>query len=179
MSRQRKLQRHPGRRQLLHELSRRFSAHELPIYASAIAFRALVAVLPLVFDGINASAEKVLTSGTAGLITFATALVIWDLTIGITAIMRALNHVHDVEEQRPFLRRMGVAAALAIGVGVCIVGAMLLLVVAPRAAGAFHVVFGILRWLLAPLLLGLAVGLLVRFAPAQKPESRDRKSTRL
>src|SRR6266480_2622231 len=204
MSRQRKLQRHPGRRQLLHELSRRFSAHELPIYASAIAFRALVAVIPLallglgllgalglqstwrnsiapaikprvlpqVFDGINASAEKVLTSGTAGLITFATALVIWDLTIGITAIMRALNHVHDVEEQRRFLRRMGVAAALAIGVCVCIVGAMLLLVVAPRAAGAFHVVFGILRWLLAPLLLGLAVGLLVRFAPAQKPESR-------
>jgi membrane protein len=205
MPRQRSSQRgRSGRKPLLHELSRRFSEHELPIYASAIAFRALVAVIPLallglgllgalglqstwhnsiapaikprvlpqVYEGINASVEKILTSGTAGLIAFATALVIWDLTIGITAIMRALNHVHDVEELRPFLRRMGVAAALAIGVGVCIVGAMLLLVVAPRAGGAFHVVFGILRWLLAPLLLGLAVGLLVRFAPAQKPESR-------
>jgi YihY family inner membrane protein len=204
MPQQRKSQRARRRRShLLHELARRFSEHELPIYASAIAFRALVAVIPLallglgllgalglqntwrdsiapaikprvlpqVYDGINASADKVLSSGTAGLIAFATALVIWDLTIGISAVMRALNHVHDVEERRPLLHRIGVAIGLAVAVGVCIVGAMLLLVVAPRAGGAFHVVLGILRWLVAPLLLGLAVGLLVRFAPAEKPET--------
>jgi membrane protein len=205
MPRQRSSQRsRTGRKHLLHELSRRFSEHELPIYASAIAFRALVAVIPLallglgllgalglqntwrdsiapaikprvlpqVYDGINASADKVLSSGTAGLIAFATALVIWDLTIGITAVMRALNHVHDVEERRTSLQRIGVAVGLAVAVGVCIVGAMLFLIVAPRAGGAFHVVLGILRWLLAPLLLGLAVGLLMRFAPAEKPQSR-------
>jgi membrane protein len=205
MPRQRSSQRRrAGRRHLLHELSRRFSEHELPIYASAIAFRALIATIPLallglgllgalglqntwrnsiapaikprvlpqVFEGINASADKVLSSGTAGLIVFATALVIWDLTIGISAVMRALNHVHDVEERRPFLRRVGVAIGLAVAVGVCIVGTMLLLVAAPHAGGAFHVVLGILRWLLAPLLLGLAVGLLVRFGPAEKPEVR-------
>ena len=49
---------------------------------------------------------------------------------------------------------------------------MLLLVVAPRANGSLHVLFGILRWLLAPLLLVLAIGLIVRFAPAQKPDAR-------
>jgi membrane protein len=197
-------QRRSGRKPLLHELSRRFSEHELPIYASAIAFRALVATIPLallglgllgalglqstwrdsiapairprvlpqVFDGINASADKVLSSGTAGLIAFATALVVWDLAIGISAVMRALNHVHDVKEQRPLLRRVGVAVGLAVAVGACIIGASLLLVAAPRAGGAFHVAFSILRWLLAPLLLGVAVALLMRFAPAQKPESR-------
>lgn len=85
------------------ELRRRLSEHELPIYASAIAFRALISVIPLallglgllgalglqstwhnsiapaikprvlgpVYDGINASVEKILTSGTAGLIAFA------------------------------------------------------------------------------------------------------------
>src|SRR3954471_8264048 len=192
------------RRHLLHELSRRFSEHELPIYASAIAFRALIATIPLallglgllgalglqstwrnsispaikprvlpqVFDGINASALKVLSIGTGGLIAFASALAIWDLAIGIAAVMRALNRVHEVEERRPLLARIGLAVALAVGVGACVVGATLLLIAGPRAGGALDVVLGILRWVLAPLVLGLAVGLLVRFAPAEKPEAR-------
>jgi membrane protein len=193
-----------SRRHLVHELSRRFSEHELPIYASAIAFRALIAAIPLallglgllgalglrstwhdsiapeikprvlpqVYDGIDATANKVLSSGTAGVIAFATALVIWDLAIGVAAIMRALNLIHDVDEDRPLLRRAAVAAALALAVCLCVVGAMLLLVAGPRAGGALDVVLGVMRWLLAPLLLALAVGLLVRFAPAQKPEAR-------
>jgi len=192
------------RQHLLKELSRRLSEHELPIYASAIAFRALISVIPLtllglgllgalglqstwhdsiapaikprvlgpVYDGINASVEKVLTSGTAGLIAFAAGLALWDLSLGMGAVMRALNRVHDVEEDRSTRRRIAVAIGLALGVGVCVVAAMLLLVVAPRAGGTLHLLLGILRWLLAPLLLGLAVGLLVRFAPAQKPEAR-------
>jgi membrane protein len=192
------------RSELLRELSRRFSDHELPIYASAIAFRALVAVIPLallglgllgalglqstwrdsiapairarvlpqVFDGINASADKILSSGTAGLIVFATALVIWDLTVAIGAIMRALNRVHDVEERRRPFRRFAVAGGLAVAVGACIIGAMLMFVAAPRAGGSLGVVLGVLRWPLAPLLLGLAVGLLVRFTPAEKPQAR-------
>ncbi|MFL5917249.1 MAG: YihY/virulence factor BrkB family protein [Gaiellaceae bacterium] len=192
------------RRHLVHELSRRFVEHELPIYASAIAFRALVATIPLallglgllgalglestwtesiapaikprviepVYDAINASAQKILSSGTAGLIAFATALVIWDLAIGIMAVMRALNHVHDVDEDRTFVRRALVAVGLALAVAACIVGSMLLLVAGPRAGGSLDAALGVLRWLFAPLLLALAIGLLVRFAPAQKPEAR-------
>ena len=193
-----------SRSHLLHELSRRFSEHELPIYASAIAFRALIAAIPLallglgllgalglqstwrdsiapaikprvlpqVFDGINATAEKILSSGTAGLISFALLLVIWDLTVGVAAIMRALNLIHDVKEDRSWARRATVAVALAVAVCFCVIGAMLLLVASPRAGGALDVVLGILRWVLAPLLLALAAGLLVRFGPAQKPEAR-------
>src|SRR3954454_3487987 len=204
MPRQRSSRQRRTRQHLVHELSRRFSEHELPIYGSAIAFRALIATIPLallglgllgalglqntwrnsiapaikprvlpqVFDGINASALKVLSSGTAGLIAFATALAIWDLAIGIAAVMRALNRVHEVEERRPLVARIGLAVALAVGVGACVVGATLLLIAGPRAGGALDVVLGILRWVLAPLLLGLAVGLLVRFAPAEKPQAR-------
>src|SRR5438105_11085843 len=101
------------RRQLMHELYRRFSEHELSIYASAIAFRALVALIPLallalallgelglqntwrntvapaieprvihpVFEGINASVDKIFSSDSGTLIAFAVALVIWDLSI--------------------------------------------------------------------------------------------------
>lgn len=189
---------------LIAELRRRFSEHELPIFASAIAFRALISVIPLallglgllgalglkdtwrnsiapaikpkvlpaVYDGINASVDKIFSSNSAGLIAFAAVLAVWDLSLGMSAVMRVLNHVHDVDEDRPTLRRVGVAVALALGVGTCVIGATLLLIVAPRAGGAMHVLLGVLRWVLAPLVLGLAVGLLVRFAPAQKPQAR-------
>ena len=192
------------RRHLLHELFRRFSDHELSIYASAIAFRALVALIPLallalallgelglqstwrnsiapairprvihpVFDGINASVDKIFTSDSGALIAFAVALVIWDLSIGISAIMAALNLVHDVQERRSTLRRVLLAVGLAIAVGVCIIGAILLLVAAPRAGGALNVTLSVVRWVLAPLILGLGVGLLVRFAPAERPDVR-------
>src|SRR6266536_3049059 len=166
------------RRGLLDDLRTRLSEHRLSIYASAIAFRALVAMIPLallglgllgalglqstwkdsiapaikprvtqpVFHGIDYSAERILSSGTAGLIVFATALVIWDLALGVSAIMDALNQIHDVEERRSGWRRAATATALAVAVAVCLVGAALLVAV--------------------------GVGLLVRLAPAERPEAR-------
>src|SRR6266542_5214103 len=191
------------RRSLLDDLRTRLRDHRLSIYASAIAFRALVALIPLallglgllgalglkstwkdsiapaikprvtqpVFHGIDYSAEKILSSGTAGLIVFATALVIWDLALGVSAIMDALNQIHDVEERRSGWRRAA-TTALAVAVAVCLVGAALVVTVAPRAGGSFHVLLGIGRWIAAPLLLAVGVGLLVRLAPAERPEAR-------
>ena len=191
-------------RPLLDDLRTRLHDHRLSIYASAIAFRALVALIPLallglgllgalglkgtwkdsiapaikprvtqpVFHGVDYSAEKILSSGTAGLIIFATALVIWDLALGVSAIMDALNRIHDVEERRSTWRRTATAVALAVAIAVCIVGATLVVTVAPRAGGSFHVLLGIGRWIAAPLLLALGVGLLVRLAPAERPEKR-------
>lgn len=204
MPSQRRAQGRRPRRDLVRDLRRRFSEHELPIYASAIAFRGLISVVPLallglgllsalglrdtwhnsiapaiepkvlpaVYDGINASVDKIFSSSSAGLIVFAAALTIWDLSLGMAAVMRVLNRVHDVEEERSTLRRVAIAVGLAVGVGACVIFAVLLLVVAPRTDGALHVLLGLLRWLFAPLLLVLAVGLIVRFAPAQKPDAR-------
>lgn len=204
MPSQRRAQSRRPRRELIRDLRRRFSEHELPIYASAIAFRGLIAVIPLallglgllsalglqdtwhnsiapairpkvlpaVYDAINASVDKIFSSSSAGLIVFAAALTIWDLSLGMYAVMRALNRVHDVEEKRSTLRRAAIAVGLAAGVGACVIVSVLLMVIAPRANGSWHVLFGILRWLIAPLVLGLAIGLVVRFAPAQKPDAR-------
>src|ERR687888_61106 len=193
-----------SQRPLLDDLRTRLHDHRLSIYASAIAFRALVALIPLallglgllgalglrstwkdsiaptikprvtqpVFHGIDYSAEKILSSGTAGLILFATALVVWDLAIAVSAIMDALNQIHDEQERRSPSRRTAIAVGLAVAVAVCVVGAFLVVTVAPRAGGEFHVLLGIGRWVAAPLLLALAVGLLVRLAPAERPEAR-------
>ena len=192
------------RSSLVGDLRSRLHEHRLPIYASAIAFRAIVALIPLallglgllgalglkgtwddsiapaieprvtepVFRAIDYSAHRILSSGTAGLILFASALVVWDLAIGVTAIMDALNRIHDVEEKRSRLRRAVLAVLLAVAVAVCVLGAVLVLTVAPRAGGALHVLLGIGRWIVAPLLLALAVGLLVHLAPAERPEPR-------
>ena len=192
------------RASLVSDLRTRVREHRLAIYASAIAFRAIVALIPLallalgllgalglestwkdsiapaieprvtrpVFHGIDYSATKILSSGTAGLIAFATALAVWDLAIAVAAIMDALNRIHDVEERRSPLRRAVTAVALAIAVAVFVIGAALVVTVAPRAGGALHVLLGLGRWLVAPLLLAFVVGLLVRLAPAERPEKR-------
>lgn len=182
-----------------------FRRRDLLTYASAIAFRGLVALVPLtllglgllgalgfqdvwretiapalegrlttpVYEGIDHSVERILSSGTAGLIAFAAALLLWDLVWAVGAVMSALNRIHDVEERRSARRRLLVRGWLAAAVGVCVIGAPLAVLAAPKLAeGALDVVVGIGRWVVAVTLLGLAVGLLFRFAPAERPQAK-------
>jgi len=178
--------------------------HCLWTYASAISFRALVALVPLsllglallsalgledvwssavapavqahvtppVYAAINFSVDKIFSSSTAGLIAFAGTLLVWDMTWAVSTVMEALNEIHGVEERRRWPRRVLVALALAVAVIVCTVGSVLAVILGPRAGGALHFVLGVGRWPVAVLLLSLAVGLLVRFGPAEKPETR-------
>lgn len=130
-------------------------------------------VTPPVFHAIDYSAEKILSSGTAGLIVFAAALVLWDLTLALAAIMDALNQIHDVEERRSRVRRGVTAVSLAVVTGVCLVGSLLIVTVAPRAHGAvIHFVLGVGRWFVAVGLLMFIVGVVMRFGPAERPETR-------
>ena len=182
----------------------RFGDHHLWTYASAISFRALVALVPLtllglgllsalgledvwtssiapaveghatapVYAAIDYSVGKVFSSNAAGLIAFAGALVVWDMSWAMTTTMEALNEIHDVDEPRPWWRRYLVGAALAVAVIVCVVAAVLAVVLGPRPEGVLHVVFGIGRWPVAIFFLGLAVALIVRYGPAEHPQAR-------
>ena len=107
------------------------------------------------------------------MILFASALVIWDLTLALAAIMEALNRIHEVEEKRSFVRRALTALVLAVVSGVCLVGSILILSAAPRARGdVTHFVLGVGRWLVGALLLMFVVAIVMRFAPAERPEKR-------
>ncbi len=192
-------------RKLTRLVAEEFRKRDLLTYASAIAFRGLVALVPLtllglgllgalglpdvwretiapalegrlsgpVFAGIDFSVERILSSGTAGLIAFAAALLLSDLIWAVGAVMSALNRIHDVEERRSARRRLVVRVWLAAVVGVCLIGAALAVLAAPKLAeGALDVVIGIGRWLVSVTLLGLAVGLLFRFAPAERPQAK-------
>jgi membrane protein len=178
--------------------------HNLTTYASAIAFRSLVALVPLtllglallsvfglegvwrdsiapaiqghatqpVFHAIDFSVEKIFSTGSADLIAFAAALLVWDMSAAVFTIMQALNQIHDVEEDRSWLRRLIVAVGLAVTIIVCVVGSVLVVILGPRPGGVEHVVFGIARWPAAIVVLSVALGMLVRYAPAEHPEPR-------
>jgi membrane protein len=191
-------------RSLGRRLASASAEHQLTTYASAIAFRSLVALVPLTllglallsefglqgvwrdsiapavkahatqpaYDAIDFSVEKIFASGTTGLIAFAAALLLWDMTAAVFTSMQALNEIHDVEEGRSWPHRLLVAVGLAVAVIVCIVASVLVVILGPRPEGVAHVLFGIARWPVAILLLGLALGLLVRYGPAEHPEAR-------
>jgi membrane protein len=192
-------------REAAREIAAVFAKHGLMTYASAIAFRALVALVPLtllglallgvfgltdvwtdtispalkahltppVLEGVDSTVQKIFASDAAGLIALATALVVWDMTWAMNVVMQALNRIHEVEERRSTLHRIGVAAGLAVGVVACLIASVIVQAVAPSLAeGAFDVFLSIVRWPVAIFFLWIAVGLLFRYAPAEKPEVR-------
>jgi membrane protein len=187
------------------ELADAFREHELLTFASAISFRALVALVPLtllglamlgavglssawtksiapriegkvtkpVYEAIDSSALKILHGDKATLIAFAALLLAWHMTAAIGLVMQALNRMHDVEDKRPWRRKLLVAAGLAATTTLCSIAAVLVVSAAPKVGGgAVHFVLGVGRWLVAAVLLGLAVALLVRYAPAEHPRAR-------
>ena len=126
-----------------------------------------------VFRAIDASAQTIMSSGTTLLILFASALVLWDISLALAGIVEALNRIHDVEETRSFARRTVTVVALAVVTGVCVIGSLLIVTVAPRVQGdVLHFVLGVGRWLVGALLLMVVVGAVMRFGPAERPEKR-------
>jgi membrane protein len=192
-------------RERLGELAGAFREHQLLTFASAISFRALVALVPLtllslavlggvgltsvwtkslapriqdkvtkpVYEGIDTSVLKILRGDKGVLIAFAALLLVWHMTAAVVTVMEALNRMHDVEDKRRWERKLGVALALAFVVTVCVVAALLVVSAAPKVGGGFvHFVLGVGRWLVAAIMLGVAVGALVRYAPAEHPRPR-------
>jgi membrane protein len=174
-----------------------FAKHNLLTWASAIAFQALVALVPLsllslgilgaldersvwekqlrpgiqerlpkpTFNAIDYAADKILTHAGAGLLAFGAALTIWEISGSVRAAGGALNRIYDADESRPIWMRFGISFAIAVVIGCCLIGAILLLTLAKHAGGSAEALLSIGRWALAVLLLGVAVNVLIRFAP--------------
>ena len=193
------------RRERLEELAGAFRKHQLLTFASAISFRALVALVPLtllslavlggvgltsvwtkslspriqdkvtkpVYEAINTSVLKILHGDKGTLIAVAALLLVWHMTAAVATVMEALNRMHDVDDKRRWRRKLVVALALAAVITLCVVCALLVVSTAPKlGGGALHFVLGVGRWLAAAIILGVAVGCLVRYAPAEHPRPR-------
>ncbi len=181
-----------------------FREHDLLSYASAIAFRVLVSLIPVAllgiallgatgheeiwdnelrppieqrvtvptFAAIDSAVQKIFQEGSTWLIVFAGLLAIWDLSSAVRASGKALNRVFDLKENRPAWRFFGISFALGVVTLVCLAVAAIVIPVGARMAqehgGLVEIVFGILRWPVAACLIGLAIGLIVRFGPAER-----------
>jgi membrane protein len=189
-----------GRRRegIVAQIASAFAEHNLLTYAAAIAFQGLIALVPLtlfalgllgatgnrqlwthhvaptlrhrltpdVFRGVDGSVRRILDHGTAGLIAVAVALSLWYLTAAMRAVIEALDQIHDVKDTRPWRGRIVTALLLGAAVGGCLFAAALMVVGGPRGT-----LLGLVRWATALALVALVVTLLLRFAPAQRPNT--------
>jgi membrane protein len=124
-----------------------------------------------VFEVISSSVNKVFAGSQWLWATGGGALALWQVSGAVRAVMGALGRIYGASTERPFFKRYLVSFVLSIEVGACFILAALCLLLAPffsvaHSSVAWEVFAFVLRWALAAVLLLLAVGLLVRHAPA-------------
>src|SRR5215213_5664712 len=103
------------------------------------------------FDALNAAIQKIYGHNSAGLIAFAAAYAIWQVSGSIRAVMDALNAIIECDDKRSTLRRFLLSVALAIAV-IVLIGCAL---------------FVVLRWPVGAIFLGLAVAIVAHYAPME------------
>ncbi|MBV9820332.1 MAG: YihY/virulence factor BrkB family protein [Solirubrobacterales bacterium] len=128
-------------------------------------------VSPAVFAVVLEAVDNVLARGRLLWATLGGALAVWQVSGAVRAVMGALARIYGTASERPFLRRYTVSFVLSIEVGGCFILAALCLLFAPfvsvvHAGAVWTGLAFVVRWTLAVGLLFLAVGLLVRHAPA-------------
>ena len=84
--------------------------------------------------------------------------------------MGGLDAIYEQEEERSAKHRFALSIALGIAIGVCVIGAFLLVTAARGwgGGGVLGVLLSVVRWVAAVVLLALAVALLVHFGPTHR-----------
>jgi membrane protein len=129
-------------------------------------------VLPAVYRGIQATVHKVFSSSSGGLIAFASALAIWEVSGTVRACMSALSKIYGTKDERPWYVRFPLSIGISVVVLAALVGAAFLILGLKHAVhGSWGLPFSIARWLLTIALLTIAFGVVVRYAP-EHPQSK-------
>jgi membrane protein len=129
---------------------------------------------PTTAHAINSAVQRIFSSDSSGLIALASLMVIWYVSGSVRAAMGAINQIFETDETRSWKVRFPISFVLAAAIAVCLVGALVVVTAGGALAshGAARVLVSIGRWLAGIALLALAVGLLVRFAPAERRANR-------
>ena len=177
-----------------------FSRHELFMRASAISFRIFFALIPFslfvlalagalsldslwtkdlapnlarnvshpVFQIVDSTVRKALAGRQAFWVTAGFAVALWEASAAVRAIMAAFDAIFGVRRRRSQVNILWTSAWLALATAACVIASVAALHLGP------HVVHGVLgaiaRYLVAAGALWLAVGLLVRLAPATRQD---------
>jgi len=104
---------------------------------------ALQRVLTDEASGLIDSAERLFAESNPGLFTVGLVTSVWSASRGFSAIIDALDSVYDLEEGRPYLRRRGLALALAAGTVVVFALVLGMVVIGPLFGTGADVADGI------------------------------------
>lgn len=129
---------------------------------------------PTAFTAIDTAVQKILVDGGLVLPFLAGAALLWYGSGLVRSCMSGMNLIYEADEERSFLRRWGISFVLALCIAVAVVLSVLGVTVAPRIAhdGAVHTLLLVIRWPFAVIALGLGVGLLVHYGPADSRKAR-------
>jgi membrane protein len=145
----------------LEEVWRSDVAPELKKNASNVAFELIDDTVRQVLD------QRRLWWLTAGL-----ALTLWALSAATRVTMVAMDRVYGFYRRRGLLELLPRSLALGAAMGACVVAAIAIVRFGPLLTGELDGVLSVLsflvRWLLAAAVLGLGVGLMVRFGSATR-----------
>jgi membrane protein len=185
---------HP--RRTLHALLQAFDEYDLLTYATAIAFNAIFAVIPLALFGlgvlgildledvwtrhlapdlrgqvtqdvyavIDSSVRNVFRTREGFWVTIGAVLAVWEVSGAMRAVMTVLDRIYEVRRERGRLERYRISLILSAVVTVLMVLAVLVFELAPVIGSR---IAGVVRWPVAAALLLIAVGVVVRWAPAE------------
>jgi membrane protein len=120
---------------------------------------------------IDSTVKRIFAHDTLFLFGFALALAVWEVSGSVRAAMGGLNRIYESEEARPIWLRFAISLGLAVSTTVCVVGAGLLVTVGRHTHSVPGPVAVAGSWIFAIMLLGSAVWLLLRFAPAEPRSS--------
>jgi membrane protein len=128
------------------------------------------------FVAIDAAVEKIFARDSTGLILFASLYAVWQVSGSVRAVMDALNAIIGRDEERSTLYRLALSVALAVVVILLIACALFLVAGAEKLLGAsggiWYWLIAVLRWPAGAFFLGLAVGIVARFAPVEHRGAR-------
>ena len=128
------------------------------------------------YRAVNAGVEKILEERSIALLVFAAAFAVWEVSGSLRAVTAALNTITDQKESRPLWLRFALSIALAVVVIVCIGLAFVVVLVSGKvlssSGGIWHALLNVVRWPVGAVFLGLAVGVVARYAPVRSHGTR-------
>ena len=145
----------------LEEVWRSDVAPEIKKNASKVAFK-------LIDDTVT----QVLSQKRAWWLTAGLVLTLWELSAASRVTMTAMDRVYGYWRRRGLLEMLPRSLALGATMGVCVVAAIAVVRFGPlltgEVDGVLAVISFLVRWSIATAVLGLGVGLIVRFGPATR-----------
>jgi membrane protein len=124
------------------------------------------------FKLIDDTVRQVLSQKKVWWLTAGLALTLWELSAATRVTMVAMDRVYGYYRRRGLFELLPRSLVLGAAMGVCVVAAIAIVRFAPLLTGQLDGILSALsllvRWLLAAAVLGLGVGLVVRFGSATR-----------